>query len=343
MPEDGSSPGAAFAPTSSRSSSSQTPESAGQDGRPQTPQHRRGHSEPHNAFSPKSPPTLPSPMTMNLYRLGIGSSPLSPLRRQFSSSFSHNNNPATLAKDRSADADDELSEEESETGDTSCDGDHDDDLTQDSKDVLVDRLNDILQRLSTGGGLGGANISILHGQVDEMEKVLASDHHKPSRPKTPRQRPSLLQLASPLPIVRSSSGTKISDDAQHPGYWGFTSTPPSRQPVPPFSEGSSPVITATAVDQLFISTTPPRFHGEDEESEMPSEVADSLVQEAEKLCKELNAVLKNLQDRREESDARPLAPFLPPLFPTCPANMLHSISTRCSLKEQKLQLNESWS
>jgi hypothetical protein len=309
---------ASFSPASSpsTSTSSQTErdkEPEVQNGRPQTPQHRRGHSEPQNAFSPMSPPKLPSPMTMNLYRLGIGSSPLSSLRGQFSSSFSNRSTSPAVTRDGGVDADDELSEHD--FGDRYHFSDNeglDDDLTQDSKDVLVDRLNDLLKRLSTGGSLGGADITTLHAKVDEMEKVLASDdRHRPARPKRVQQRPSVLQLASPLAIVPSDNRPKTPDDQQHPDYWGFSRTPPRRQLAPAFSELSTPRdesrdmsltnIQAAAIDGI-------------EKPEISTQVADSLVVEAEKLCTELNTVVKNLQDRREESDARSLTPFLSSLL-----------------------------
>lgn len=347
MPEDGWSPGAASAasPASSSPASSQTErdylkEAEVHNDRPQTPQHRRGHSEPHNAFSPMSSPQLPSPMTMSLYRLGIGSSPLSPLRRQFSSSFSNNSASPAATRDGVAGADDELSEPDFSSRDSpSNNEDDDDDLTQDSKDVLVDRLNDLLKRLSAGGSLGGANITTLHAKVDEMEKVLASDHHKPSRPTRVRQRPSILQLASPLPIVRSSSSPKTPEEQHHPDYWGFSRTPPRQQLASPFYERSSPAKRAEQSLTNFQTET----LDEEDEPRISSEVADSLVTEAEKLCTELSAVVKNLQDRREESDARPLAPLCQVLCPVHPANIWYSISTRCSLIEQRLQLSESWS
>lgn len=281
-------------------------------------------------------------MTMSLYRLGIGSSPLSPLRRQFSSSFSNNSASPAVTRDGGADADDELSEPDFRNRESwSGNEDDDDDLTQDSKDVLVDRLNDLLKRLSSGGSLGGADVSTLHAKVDEMEKVLASDrHHKPSRLNRVRQRPSILQLASPLPIARADSSPQTPEEQQHPDYWGFSRTPPQQQLAPPLSELFSPRDNAKDLS-THLQTQPV---DEEEEPKISSEVADSLVIEAEKLCLELSAVVKNLQDRREESDARPLAPFCRvPFTQFVQLTLWCSISTRCSLIEQRLQLSESWS
>ena len=285
---------------------------------------------------------------MNFFRLGIGTSPLSPFRRQFSSNFSIPSVSPSITREGTAEADDELSELDYGNYEPPSDEDNEDedDLTQDSKDVLVDRLNDLLMRLSSGN-LGGANITTLHAKVDEMEKVLASDHHKLMRPDRLQQRPSTLQLASPLPIVRGDTGlgnprTRTPEQQPHPDYWGFTRTPPRRQPDPPVSDVFADAPENTAREAL-ITDSQPDYPDEPEVPKLSSDDADQLVAEAEKLCLELNLVVKNLQDRREESDARPLAPLCLLLSICQSANFQSSISTRCSLIEQRLQLRESWS
>jgi hypothetical protein len=246
-------------------------------------------------------------MTMNLYRLGIGSSPF---QRQLSSSFTNQSASPVAMSQGATDADDELSERDLSNRDRSSnEHDEDDDgLTQDSKDVLLDRLGDLLKQLSTGGSLDGDNITTLHAKVDEMEKVLASDHRrqKQPRPKTLQQRSSILQLASPLPIVRSHSGAKSPEEQAQPDYWGFSRTPPRRQLAPVFAQLSS--RDGKSEDMSLTNLDTRRIDGLDE-SDISTEVADSLVVEAEKLCTELNAVVKNLQDRREESDASRLSPI----------------------------------
>lgn len=248
-------------------------------------------------------------MTLNLYRLGIGSLPLSPLRRQFSSSFSSQGAFPAVTRDGAADADDELSEHDfGGRAPSSDDEGDDDDLSQDSKDVLVDRLNDLLQRLSTSGSLEGANITTLHVKVDEMEKVLSRDHrHKPARPTSVVQRRSILQLASPLPIVQGKGAQRTPDEEHHPDYWGFSKTPPRQQLAPAYSELSIPQDESKDMALPGAQTSAP---DKVEEPGISSKIPDIVVAEAEKLCMELKAVVKHLQDRREESDARPLAPFL---------------------------------
>ncbi|KAB5582730.1 hypothetical protein GE09DRAFT_1076213 [Coniochaeta sp. 2T2.1] len=347
MPDDRPSP--VGSPTSLVSASpspesSQTEHGTGeQNDVPQTPRYRRGRSEPHNAFSPTSSPQLPSSMALNFFRLGIGTSPLSPFRRQFSSNFSNPSVSPSVTREGTAEADDELSERESGNQGPPSDENsgEDDDLTQDSKDVLVDRLNDLLKRLSSGN-LGGANITSLHAKVDEMEKVLASDHRKPTRPDRVRQRPSILQLASPLPIVRGDTGPRTPEQQHHPDYWGFTRTPPRRQA----GHAVSDVFTDTPDSiskEPSVADSRTEHHDKPDVPKLSSDDADRLVAEAEKLCLELNTVVKNLQDRREESDARPLAPLCQPRSRFHPTNSCCSISMRCSLIEQRLQLRESWS
>lgn len=276
-----------------------------------------------------------------------------------------------------ADADDELSDAtENDNGIYENDGssDEDADLTQDSKDVLMDRINDLLHRLAIGGSLKGENISSLHAKVDEMEKVLASDHGKPVRPRSIRRTPSLMQLASPLPVIRRDSIADGADERhQERSYWGLPVTP-NKPLAHRFSEPSGPTtaIKDPFIEQQHVNGYPlgeglqrndesqqdgePQLDDElyqdgehldeqqvdatdHEEVQIPSTVAEQVVHEAEKLCAELNTVLRNLQDRREESDARPLS------NPPSPPHPLtsRSISTRCSSIEQKMQLEESWS
>lgn len=189
-----------------------------------------------HARSP-SLPLLPSALSSprSLHHLGIGSPlPLSPLRRQFSS-------PPGIARD---DADDELSDDNDSHdrlgvagGDTDSSGagrleldSHDNNLTQDSKDVLVQRLSDLVQRLSTAANITLAASAIqqtailgqLHAKVDEMEGVLLGEAsggagRKPRRTqphgRRRRAKPSRSPRPFPLPVpllLPNSSGSLMS-------------------------------------------------------------------------------------------------------------------------------------
>lgn len=83
-----------------------------------------------------------------------------------------------------------------------------DDITQDSRDVLVQRLTDLADKLSESN-VRNSSIEALHKQVDEMERVLrgasrtrsASRHSRASsrraRSLRPGSRPRSLQFAAP--------------------------------------------------------------------------------------------------------------------------------------------------
>lgn len=251
---------------------------------------------------------------------------------------------ASQAANANADADDELSDateytdEADDQQDSSCE---DADLAEDSKEVLMDRLNDLLHRLAVSGSLKGDNVSSLHVKVDEMEKVLASDHSKPARPWSVRQRPSLMQLASPLPALRRASLTDGTED--RPSHWGLPATP-TRPLSQRFTELSGPTtaMKELAVEELRENSGQepvtededhdiddyqepgrleqdngpsldhqllPQAQPDHEEVEAPSNIAEEVLLAAQKLCAQLNHVLQDLQDRKEESDARPLPLF----------------------------------
>lgn len=56
----------------------------------------------------------------------------------------------------------------------------DQDITQDNKDVLIERLNDMVSRLSKSSGLKNSVITAIHSEVDHIE-VLMRDREKPQK------------------------------------------------------------------------------------------------------------------------------------------------------------------
>ncbi|KAK0706392.1 hypothetical protein B0T26DRAFT_755894 [Lasiosphaeria miniovina] len=231
-----------------------------------------------HARSP-SLPLLPSALSSprSLHHLGIGSPlPLSPLRRQFPSPPGiANSSSFGIARD---DADDELSDDNDSHGrldvaggdtDSSEAGgrleldDHDNNLTQDSKDVLVQRLSDLVQRLSTAANITLAASAIqqtaiigqLHAKVDEMEGALLGEAsggagRRPRRTqpygRRRRARPSRSPRPFPLPVPlllpnRSGSLMSPSSLSSQPSgsqpanalWLGGTLTPP-----PPWRTGA---------------------------------------------------------------------------------------------------------
>jgi hypothetical protein len=56
------------------------------------------------------------------------------------------------------------------------------DLTQDSKEVLVDRLNDLILQLSNTNTLEDSAVSTIHSQVDKIEQLIRSQNgHIPNQ------------------------------------------------------------------------------------------------------------------------------------------------------------------
>lgn len=119
-------------------------------------------------------PTMPSPVlppvspSISLHSLGM--SPLSSLRRQFTTPYvmppSSHESSASASEDQ--------------------------DRAQDSTDVLVQRLNDLAARISSTKGMRDEDVGSLHAKVDELEKALSSRNVKGTR----RQRHHLLSVDS---------------------------------------------------------------------------------------------------------------------------------------------------
>lgn len=143
------------------------------------------------------------------------------------------------------------------------------DLAQDSKDVLVQRLNDLANCLAMEENLEDEDIAALHIDVDRMERVMrktAGNH----------QGESFGWSSSSLGTVREHE-----DDL----LWG-----------PPFSPNQkvtmqlpdSPVRTSHARLQSSFEISPRK--------------ASLLAQEAETLSEQLSKALKELSARKEESN-----------------------------------------
>lgn len=208
-----------------------------------------------------SPPPSPS---MSLHSLGM--SPLSPLRH---SPILHR-----VVKTRLS----------------SVDRDSEQDLSQDNRDVLVQRLNDLVSRLSGGGELLGDGVTNLHVRVDEMEQILR-------------------QSSSPKAQGHRRDTSSISSIQGGP---------------PPMSSGHpSPVQQIARLSGVPLSDTnsaavPPRLlqNGTEEASQKrrshfgdPSDHARRVLRDAEQLHGALTGVVMNLKARQEEQDVILTAPF----------------------------------
>ncbi|KAI1136592.1 hypothetical protein F5Y05DRAFT_414851 [Hypoxylon sp. FL0543] len=226
---------------------------------PQTPprnakavHHSWSHHAPTTPMS--SPPASPS---LSLYSLGM--SPLSPMRRQFSSSLARSSSLPPPETDRP----------------------EQDELVQDSKDVLVQRLNDLVTQLNQQDHLKADSVYGLHAKVDEMERVLSRRDH-PLRRTPQRSRPTSLIL----------QGSKN----EHDPFWRSLSP---RRIIPSISNMPLPT-------QKSVSTQTSDGHGPNvpKGNQMSAEQAGRIVEEALLLNKELQNHIHSLLTTRAERAAQ---------------------------------------
>ncbi|KAI0011683.1 hypothetical protein F4779DRAFT_172448 [Xylariaceae sp. FL0662B] len=226
---------------------------------PQTPPRKaRAEHDHYDVATPKStPPASPS---FSLHSLGM--SPFSPLRRRFPSPFARSS--------PSPHSDAEHSEQE-------------ENLAEDSKDVLVQRLNEVAVQLSQQHHLKEETINQLHRRMDDMEKALSIKDWLP-KPKSKRPRPASL-------VLRRGRSERES--------FGEPSTPgPSRSDIAnvPSSARNSSLTEASGEAHGTKGKGPTRGPG------MSSALAKRVVVEARNLCKEMEHVITNLRARQEETE-----------------------------------------
>lgn len=218
-----------------------------------------------------------------------------------------------------------------------------DDVTQDSRDVLVQRLTDLAERIGGANAPRTSCIEALHKQVDEMERVLrgSSRDRSTSRKSHSSQRRVSLQPGSrprslQLPTVQSSSDSSrgreslgvmppmspswlMSHFQRRPSVHQEEAERPGHDEVKQnMVAGEQPGLIASStrtsqtqpqrpsverIASLDSSTSAPRIS---------SQVAEDAIKEAEKLCAEMATVIESLQTRRQESDVMPslLIPYL---------------------------------
>lgn len=209
-----------------------------------------------------SPPPSPS---MSLHSLGM--TPLSPLRH---SSVLHR-----TAKPQHSAAVDQGSSQQ--------------DLSQDSRDVLVQRLNDLVSRLSADGGLLGDGIANLHARVDEMEHILCHNSN-PQQQKWHQQN---------LSSVESSS---VGGD----GVSMLSGLPSPAQPKSSSADAPSSDARTEALppQQQSRQSEPEEARPQRRRSHFgnPSDQARKVLRDAEKLSEAMKGVIKNLKARQEEQD-----------------------------------------
>lgn len=231
-----------------------------------------------------------------------------------------------------------------------------DDIAQDSRDVLVQRLNDLSDKLSTAD-VRASSIEALHRQVDDMERILrgaASRSRSASRHSVSSRRGSSSLNTNgphrPNTLYLPSSGTG-----------GLAESPRGRvmapmSPISPswfmsrFQQGHQAKSQEQSIDKaieeeeeldeqhvkaqvagrhaspspltansklqaaLTLPITAPTSQRRPESvdaststspPDIASDVAETVVKEAEKLCTEMATVIESLRARREESDVIP--------------------------------------
>ena len=143
------------------------------------------------------------------------------------------------------------------------------DITQDNKDVLIERLNDLVLRLSKDSSIEDSIISAIHSGVDRIE-LLMKDREKANQKKYP-------QLSSESKHSRGNS-----EDI----FWG------------------SPLTPTRNVRMRFPDSPTSPHHSFHRQPRMSTDRAIEIAKSAEDLSSKLLATVRELQVRREESDVR---------------------------------------
>lgn len=248
------------------------------------------------------------------------------------------------------------------TADEDNDG-HEHDLTQDSKDVLVERLADLIHHLqeakeqtTTQSVLSDVSISELHAKVDEMEAVITGKGDRTRTRRTSRRESRQGQDESGGESVRRDgdddqtqsplkdrvppfASSAVTGAAAAPGWLSrnFSGSGSGSEPSPPESRAHSPssssriqlknLAEAAEIkpsDGMAGMAPPPVASTVEAEMETePSKKRQDAIEtqriatEADKLASQLEAVLKSLETRREESNVSfPFHPSIPLIHQT---------------------------
>ncbi|KAI0506593.1 hypothetical protein F5B22DRAFT_623106 [Xylaria bambusicola] len=227
-----------------------------------------------------SPPGSPS---MSPYSLGM--SPLSPFRRQFRPPSRAPSSPLYPHSDSYHPSPDHGSHE---------------DTTQDSRDVLVQRLSDLVTRVSQGH-VEDESIYALHAKVDELESVLRL-RDKSSNIRYDGQDQSDLSWEPPHPdtLLPSDASSLVSPQRPSPSAKASKKTGPRASKM---TREQAERIAAEAQDlhnslEIFMSNLRDR----QEETEHIHGLLIARLERAAQRIIQLEEQLKNLERERKESD-----------------------------------------
>ncbi|OLN92275.1 hypothetical protein CCHL11_01565 [Colletotrichum chlorophyti] len=206
-----------------------------------------------------STPSLPSPMSYRAF------SPLSPPpRHQFSTPGQQFSTPVAKSPLARSWTEDDFTESTQSN----------DNVTQPTRDTLglIQRLNDLAQKLLAGEDVPDTNVTTMHGKLDEIESVLAGEPPQDTPQTKPQTWPS------------------DSQSAMHESLW--TSPSPSW-----FRSGLSEI--SPSFRSSFRRDTP---SPEPAVEKKPAVDSFRIASEAAKLNTELETLVTNLKARQEESE-----------------------------------------
>ncbi|KAH8677373.1 hypothetical protein BX600DRAFT_124056 [Xylariales sp. PMI_506] len=251
------------------------PESQQEDSEPQTPPRSTHRRHDHVDITPAASPEIQASPSLSLHSLGM--SPFSPWRRQFSAPYTTS---VGALESEAANYDDH-------------------EVAEDSKDVLIQRLNDLVIRLADDDELNQSTVDFMHMKMDEMERILSQKGGSGGRLRTHRRNQHSFGSsrgdhdifpASPTPSwLKSNLSDFVSpgiDHAAHP-------------PAEPSQD--APEVKQQQQEHEQKRQSPPRLP-----SPKPiikaSKHAKQVIMEAQKLHEALEAIIGSLKARQEEQE-----------------------------------------
>ncbi|KAH8811763.1 hypothetical protein F5884DRAFT_855099 [Xylogone sp. PMI_703] len=159
-------------------------------------------------------------------------------------------------------------------------------LTEDSKDVLIERLNDLASRL-TDSSLDDSIVTAIHGDVDHIERLLrGKDKRSPS--------PLQANISVDGDARSSTDERRIERDP----FWApLTPTRSISMHLP--SRRDSSISISHSISQLRQPTPDFEEHRQHDEKEM--ENMRKIASSATTLVSRLTNTITELQERREET------------------------------------------
>lgn len=150
---------------------------------------------------------------------------------------------------------------------------HNEDLVEDSKDVLIERLSDLISHLMQSQSIKDDTVAAMHSEVDKIESLV----QKAERNQSPF-------LDDPFGVLSISKDLSPLHSPSRPPF------SPSRPPLSP--------------SQSLRMRMPPRSRAPKpaKSPEMALAKATQIAKEAEKLATTLSETVKELLLRKEEAD-----------------------------------------